>query len=616
MAWEAFDFETAGKLSEYGLQPWRVKDNQAWVRSWAVARADGNYAYKAACDPRSVKEQLRPLVQRWVDEKTTVCVWNGLFDISWLIAYGLYPEASKVKWLDGMLLWKHLEQSPEYDTPNGKRQSFGLKTAVAKHLPQYAGYDEGVDFEGGMLELLHYNACDAWFTRALTRHFYNQLEESNPQRLRAALIESHCLPAVARANYNGVPIDNAGLWALSCKLTEQRRELEAELAEHGATKEILASPKKLGSLLFDDWGLTPLKHGKTGPSTDKETLLELAVYDDRLLKIHLHREAKGNWKKFVDNVGQSVTYNNDGRSHPQARVFGTYTGRFTYNSNQGKGVNLRQTGFALHQMKRDNRYRQLVSAPKGYKVVELDAAGQEFRWMAEISGDETMRHLCRPGEDPHSYMGAEVSGIDYREIQEGAKHDKTLGAFRQMGKVGNLSLQFRTSAKTLLRTARIQHGMMDMTLPKAELVHQTYRRTYPGVPMYWARQTHFVKQHGYVETLAGRRITVPRHLLAKYEWSVESTSINYPIQGTGGDQKYLALSVIRPLLDQLDVIFLFDLHDGLYFLVPDDVVDYFITTARALFDNLPYQKAWGVTPSIPLPWDVKVGDSWGNMTEL
>lgn len=617
MAWEAFDIETTGELFEYGLQPWRVKDGQARIRSWAVAKADGNYVYAAPESAQETQKQLRELVTRWADEGTTVCVWNGAFDVSWLVAYGLYHQVAKVKWLDGMLLWKHLEQQPEYETPGNKRQSFGLKGAVARFLPKYAGYDEGVDFNGPMLELLHYNACDSWFTRALTKHFYDQLAE-NPQRLRAAMIESHCIPAVARANYNGVPIDRLGVWNLSCKLTDTRRALEAELEADGASRDVLSSPKKLGELLFGDdgWGLTPLKHGKTGPSTDKETLLELAAQDDRLLKIHQHREARGNWKKFVDNVNQSVQYNNDDRSHPQARIFGTYTGRFTYSSNQGKGVNTRQTGFALHQMKRDNKYRQLVKAPKGYKLVELDAAGQEFRWMAEISGDETMRHLCRPGEDPHSYMGAQVAGVDYAEVKEGHHHDKQLKAFRQMGKVANLSLQFRTSAKTLLRTARIQHGMMDMTLPKAELVHVTYRRTYPGVPMYWARQTHFVKQHGYVETLAGRRVNVPKHLVAAYEWSAESTSINYPIQGTGGDQKYLALSVIRPLLLQLEVEFLFDLHDGLYFLVPDSHTDKFIETARALFNNLPYQKAWGVSPSIPLPWDVKVGDSWGNMEEL
>lgn len=618
MAWEAFDVETDGELREYALQPWRVKDAQAWVTSWSVSAADGNHvSFADPAQPRLIAKQLRVLVERWVDERTTVCVWNGVFDVAWLYAYGLADLCTRVKWLDGMLLWRHLENQPEYGVVAGKRTSFGLKRAVEHFLPQYAGYEEGIDFsDSNPLVLMHYNACDTWFTRALTRHFYTRLEKE-PQRLRAAMIEAHSIPLIARTVYEGMEVDQEGLDSLDAVLTERIADRLGELEQHGATDKVLASSKQLSSLLFDQWGLTPIKHGKTGPSTDKETLVELAQQDDRLVLINEYREAQGNRTKFCVNVRKASEYNNDGRAHPEAKIFGTYTGRVTYASAQGKNKDRRQTGWALHQMKRADEYRRLIKAPKGYMLVELDAAGQEFRWMAELSGDPTMRKLCLPGEDPHAFMGAQVAATEYREVQEGAKHgDKKLKAFRQVGKVANLSLQFRTSAARLLSAARVNHGMLDMTLGKATHIRNTYLRSYRGVPEYWQRQIAFLQTNNYVKTLAGRKVMISPRLQSMFEWSSQSTSINYPIQGTGGDQKYLALSVIRPLLLELDAIFLFDLHDGLYFLVPIPVVDQFIAAAKHLFDNLPYQKAWGVTPSIPLPWDVKVGPTWGSMEEL
>lgn len=826
------------------------------------------------------------MVERWVDEKTVVCAWNAPFEISWLVHFVPADTLRWVRWLDGALLWKHLENAPEYEVAQNKRRRFGLKEAVAKFFPQYAGYDEGVDFDGPLLPLMVYNAQDALFTRAITRHLYVRLEK-HAQRLKAARIESHSLFDIGRANYEGFVIDPNGLDALDLTLKSEADAALSALAEHGATDKILASPKQLQKLMFDDWGLQPIKHGKTGPSTDQETLHELSALDDRVNNVRLFREAKNNRTKFVTNIGKSLEYNNDDRSHPLARVFAAYSGRMVYSSSQGKNKDKRQIGWALHQMKRDKDFRGLVRAPEGHAIIEFDAAGQEFRWMAELSGDETMLFLCEPGQDPHSYMGASVWRVPYDEVIEGnAAGDEFLCGVRRVGKVANLcvaadtqvltdrgyvpivevttqdrvwdgvefvthdgvvcsgtrpvlyycgvaatpdhpvlvngewvrhdeaarygwqiesalgagwagrvrasvwivggiirralsetwgalrqsalcvrqgarrksaddggreiedvqglcysgascsagaldnigqprkaftqtserlvskvqqpsvgilsqlrsaghrvqvwlcsggsrvhpaapaarnvsrvghrqdrqrwslragklaaghsprksgeqtvepvydlincgprtrftangvivhnSLQYRTSAKKLLSTARVKHGMA-MTLPDAEKVHRTYRATYPGVPRYWRRQIDTIMRQRFVETLAGRRVTVSAAMICRAEWSVGSTSINFPIQGTGADQKYLALSVLRPIMQRHGAWFLFDLHDGIYFIVAEENKMAFIRDAWYALNNLPYEKAWGFTPRIPLPFDCKVGTSWGNMKEL
>ena len=161
--------------------------------------------------------------------------------------------------------------------------------------------------------------------------------------------------------------------------------------------------------------------------------------------------------------------------------------------------------------------------------------------------------------------------------------------------------------------ARVQYGL-PMNLDRAALIRKTYLSAYRRVPEYWERQISNTKRVGYVETYAGRRVQVKGDW-EKDGWAMGSTAINYRIQGTGADQKYLALQVLKPLLLALDAYFAWDLHDGIYLYVPDDNVEAAAYAVKSRLDSLPYQQAWGFTPPIPMPWDCKVGPSWGKLKE-
>lgn len=280
-----------------------------------------------------------------------------------------------------------------------------------------------------------------------------------------------------------------------------------------------------------------------------------------------------------------------------------------------------QIGFALHQMRSEPQYRDLVIAPPCHTIVEFDAAGQEFKLMAIHSGEATMLELCRPGEDPHSFMASRMSpDWDYRELiaVNGNKDDPRYPAaykVRKGGKVATLSLQYRTSAKTYYVRARVDYGM-NLTMAEAEHGHFIYHKTYSGVRRYWGEAIAKAKQQGYAETFAGRRVQLNGDWTGPDKWGMGSTALNYPIQGTGADQKALALSVLSPYVTDIGAHFLFDLHDGLYWIVPDDRVTEFCERGKRLLDNLPYTEAWGFTPPIPLTWDVKAGKSWGSLREV
>lgn len=616
----AFDFETSGELPEYALQPWRVAQGKAWVTSlvWARKKPKG-WDVRGGLDP--TKAMMREMLQYAIDNKLTIIGWNVVFDIQWLVAYGLYDLVMQCKWLDGMHLWRHFFLEPEYDLDRSKKKSYGLKKFVAEYLPEEAGYEEDIDFHNDDPEArakLHaYNVKDVKFTFRGARHFYSQLE---PQQLKAALLEAACLPMIAKANFEGMVVDTLVAHELEAMCDATAASKLEELAPSGMTEKIVRSPKQLSALMFDQWGLpvyktTKTKKGETNRSTDKETLHELAFLDDRVKKIQDYREALNNKTKFATAPLRSSSYNGDGRTRPSAIVFGTYSGRLTYASKEGKNKDERPIGFALHQMKRGPLYRGTIVPPQGYTLVEFDAAGQEFRWMAIASKDETMLNLCLPGEDPHSYMGSRIVHTDYHEmIRLVHEEDKVAKAGRQLGKVANLSLQYRTSAPKLRITARVNHNI-PMEEGQARMIHRAYQQAYPGVPRYWEKQIAMTRRLGYVETFAGRRVQVVGDWDGRMGWSMGSTAINYRIQGTGADQKYLALAVIRPYLTEIGGYFAWDLHDGIYLYIPDGAVKKAVADILEMLNNLPYVRAWGFEPPIPLPWDCKVGKSWGTLKE-
>jgi DNA polymerase I-like protein with 3'-5' exonuclease and polymerase domains len=631
------DLETSGSLPEYALQPWRMARGDMWITS-ASALLGGSIANPLISQLFPRKEQLVYVLERILFNDWIVLGWNIAYDISVLMALGddVADLCMQIRWLDGMLMWKHYDIEPEYEFQTAKhlKRSYSLKGftdnsgrffpgAMQEWLPHVPLHNEDVDFHAvdpaNLARLQKYNDKDSAYTHIITRMIWAKL---TPTQRRAVLIQAECLATVAQGNLLGLVVDQPTVHHLAAKLDLDAAAMLHQLAPDGMTEEIVRSPIKLGELLFDQWKLPVLKENKSkvegkpnSRSTDKEVLHELAFVDPRAKQIKLYREALNARGKFCESVDESVRYNGDGRTHPVARLFGTYTDRMTVASKQGRGASACQIGFALHQMKRGGEFREIIIADDDCDIVEFDAAGQEFRWMAIASNDSTMLTLCQPGEDAHTYMGAAIVGMDYRTMQAAVKaKNKTAGDNRYLGKFANLSLQYRTSARKLRSKARVDYDI-PLEMPAAHRIHATYQKEYPGVPVYWEKQIMKVKGLGYVETFGGNRVRVEGDWNGSWGWSMGSTAINTRIQGTGADQKHLAIACIKDYLRSIRGRFMFDLHDGLYLAIPKVIRPKAVDTIKQILDNLPYQQAWGFTPPIPMPWDCKVGAAWGRLEE-
>jgi DNA polymerase I-like protein with 3'-5' exonuclease and polymerase domains len=623
----AFDFETSGLKPEYALQAWRVAQEKSWATSlvWA-GRKNNKTKFCGGLNP--TREDMKEMLEYAIQRDCYLMAHNASFDIGWLIGYGLEELVMKAKFLDSMLIWKHATIVPEYDTPLNKRFSYGLKAGVAQLWPDEAGYEDGVDFHDASPEarakLHRYNERDVEFCLRLGKFWFEKLTD---KQRNAMLIEAEALPLMAMAHVKGLPVNVATIEPLKEKLAAREAELMQELKDIGVDGAIVRSNKELAVLLFETWGLPIIKRTESGgASTDKDVLHELSLIDPRAAKIAELRNTLNRQSGFLAQIEASLEYNEDGMTHPEPRIFAAYTGRVQY-SGSVKGLRpnknkagafveeKKPSGAALQQVPKAAEFRNLIMAPPGMTLVESDASSQEFRWMAIASNDPVMLDLCRPGEDPHSYMGAQIARINYADLVAGNKAgDKKAKAARNLGKLANLSLGYRTSAKKLRQKARTDWGLA-MELPEAENIHAAYRAAYPGVVKFWERQRNICASQKFAETFGGRRVNMRQGWGGDKEWSMHSTTINFPVQGTGADQKFLAIKHVKPLLKKYGARLALDLHDGLYWFCPSGVVDAFIHDLRDTLNDLPYEREWEFKPSAPLTWDIKSGATWGALDD-
>lgn len=612
-----FDVETAGEKDEYMLQPHRVgKGSQ--ISSFACVDEHGLTIDRGLWPTR---EQLRQVLERIAADPMAICVgWNTVFDVAWLIAFDLEDVVRRITWFDGQVLRRGLENNPD------KNEKWSLKPTVRKYLPQYAGYEEDVagDFQKVDQALLEYNTVDAKATAQLARLFWDRID-AGPARLVQVICQT--IPAFSRAWLDGVYMSVPALdkWETFCDEAIKDALAHTELTE----KEMRSHSQLLAKL--KEWGF-PID------STDKKNL-SLHGDDPRIIPIRQYKRAADSKSRYINNARKAIAYWVRGSIHSQPRLWGAYTGRNTYSSKQdipatdknGKVLFNKKTGkmqkrqlqvgVALHQWpkKREGKVaRACIVPPPGFLLTEYDFSNQESRIMADRSGDRTMLEVFNGGKDFHSMMGCKPANMSYEDFykwyETGAKEAET---FRQMGKVANLSLAYRTGAKTFQTMARTDYDVF-LTFNEATNLCQLFKQTYPGVTSFWRYAISMARQNGYAESIGGRRVYLDwSNNDPKVDYANQQTAINFPVQASGADMKYLGIALSDAYAYPRGARYMMDLHDALYYIIPDDsrAMETAVEIKR-LLNTLPYEQVFGWAPAVPMPVDGKIGPSWGDLVKI
>lgn len=626
MIFTGLDLETKSQVEghdEYALQPWRIRTGEVKITHVGMAKRSGqSKAFNF--------EELSTHLQQ-EQAGTFYATWNGIFDLACLSAAGFPVE--RFKWVDGMLLWKWLENGqyketiPAWSLVDGVRELvFEDWAAAFIKMKEQEDHKDDRYWERRA-------KMDAFATVFIVEQVWPML---NPQQQKSALIEASCLVPVAKSWVNGVNMHVDLAQSMKPEITKGMEEVEDKLeltCKDPSTglwrpSPFLRSPQKLCDILYNQWGLPvnddhrtpPSKKFPEGqPSSGKAALTYLADLDDRATEILAWRKLNTQLTKFIESPLKVRAYLESGDTlHPSPKLFSTYTGRMTY---QSKVLRKFPVGMALHQWPRPKNLRKLINPPEGYDLVEFDAAGQEMRIIADLSQDPSMLDVFNrppPDDDIHSFTGAGIAGISFDNFlklyREGNQRVAGPTGFRYQGKFTNLSKLYRIGIKTLRIKSRVDYGM-DLTFLETKSLSNTFDRSYKEIKKFWSNSIKLGQEQGYVETLGGRRFKLV-YWSGDRRWGTEQSAINTRVQGTGGDMKELALAILTKKYPEL--IFGFDLHDALFDYVPSDLQGKkeLLQEARHTLNNLPYEQAWGWVPSIPIPWDGSTGPNWGEMVGI
>jgi DNA polymerase-1 len=437
--------------------------------------------------------------------------------------------------------------------------------------------------EVGIERATDYAAEDADVTLQLHLTMWPHIEKNDGLRFIYEKIELPTAVVLQKIERHGVLIDTQLLATQSNELGKRMLEMEAKAYELAGQPFNLNSPKQIGEIFFDKLKLPVVKKTPSGtPSTDEEVLQKLAE-NYPLPKILLDYRGLSKLKStYTDKLPKMVDASS-GRVHTNYAQAVAVTGRLASNEPNLQNIPVRTA--------EGRRIREAFIAQPGNVIVSADYSQIELRIMAHISGDANLLRAFSEGEDIHRATAAEIFGVAPPEVSSEQ---------RRYAKVINFGLIYGMSAFGLAANLGIERAAAQMYIDK-------YFTRYPGVAQYMAGTRLAAKEHGYVETVFGRRLwlTEINSPNGPRRQGAERAAINAPMQGTAADLIKMSMIAVQDWLEaeKLQSKMVMQVHDELVLEVPEAELAYVRQRLPELMSGVGNLK-------VPLIAEVGVGRNW------
>ena len=513
-------------------------------------------------------------------------------DLEWIgqnIKYDLlvlrnYGVALMGKLFDTMLAHYVMEPELRHNLDFMARTYLGYETIPTEALLGPKGKQQKTMRDVAVKEVADYACEDADITGQLASHFRPLLEKAGVSYLFNE-VEMPLVGVLADMEWEGVNIDSERLAELSLTFGKQIESEDGIIQEMAGMQFNTASPKQLGEVLFDHLKLdAKAKKTRTGQyATNEETLKKLEGKHPIVEHIFELRELQKLKGTYLDAL-PDLRLPRSGRVHTSFNQAVAATGRLSStNPNLQNIPNRTARG-------RDIR-TAFVPRSAEFRLVSADYSQVELRLIAELSGEERMKEAFRLGQDIHSATAARIFGVPLEQVEK---------SMRNKAKMVNFGIIYGISAFGLAQRLGIPRG-------EAADIISAYVATYPGIRDYMDSQVEFARNHGYVETLMGRRrylrdIASANHTVRGF---AERNAINAPIQGSAADIIKLAMIRIQHAMkqEQLKSRLVLQVHDELVFDAHVSELDRVVELAKT---HMP--AAYPL--SVPLEVQVGIGSNW------
>lgn len=432
-------------------------------------------------------------------------------------------------------------------------------------------------------DIYEYAAEDADVTLKLKNVLEPQLKEVGAEKLFTE-IEMPLIKVLADMELTGVRLDTKSLAETERIFSERMRQYELHAYELASEQFNIASPKQVGDILFDKMKIIDKpKKTKTGQYvTSEEVLLQLrdrAPIMDDILNYRGMKKLLGTYVEALPKLINPRT----GRIHTSFNQAVTATGRLSSSDPNLQNIPVRDDD--------GKEIRKCFVAEPGCKFFSADYSQIELRIMAHLSGDENMIEAFRDGHDIHRATASKIWKVSMEDVTD---------AQRKKAKQANFGIIYGITTYGLAQRMGIDNG-------EARQLINDYFQTFPKVSEYMEQSKQMAREHGYAETMFGRR----RYLQdinsknGTVRGFAERNAINAPIQGSEADIIKLAMVRIwrRFKAENIRSKMILQVHDELNFSVFPEEAD---KVERIVLEEM--QGAYKL--SVPLVADAGWGDNW------
>jgi len=431
-------------------------------------------------------------------------------------------------------------------------------------------------------EIKEYAAEDADITLQLKQHFQPILEKVGTKKLFDE-IEIPLLPVLADMEKEGIRLDVDFLKSMSVDMQKDIDAFEQQIYETAGEKFNLASPKQLGSILFDKLkiGGAKQKKTKTGQYATGEEVLSYLAHEHQIVRDILEwRQMVKLQSTYIDALPNQVD-KKTGRVHTDYMQTVAATGRLSSNNPNLQNIPIRTERGRLIR-------KAFIARDENYSLLSADYSQIELRIIAALCGEENMIKAFQNNEDIHKSTAAKVFNVPLDQVtKEQRSHAKTV----------NFGIIYGVSAFGLSNQTNLSRK------ESAELI-EAYYQTYPKLKSFMSSQVDFARENGYVETISGRR----RYLKdinsanAIVRGGAERNAVNAPIQGSAADIIKIAMINIHKKLtaEHWKSKMLLQVHDELVFDVHNSELESIQPMIKHEMEN---------AFKMAVPLDVEIG--WG-----
>jgi DNA polymerase-1 len=408
-----------------------------------------------------------------------------------------------------------------------------------------------------------------------------QLGQFGLERLMAE-IEMPLIEVLADMERNGVKLDTKRLAEIGQGMAERIDQLEREIFELAGHEFTIGSPQQLGTVLFQELGLTKKRRGKTGFSTDARVLAQIRDEHEIVAKVEAWRELTKLKNTYLDALPDLVDPET-GRIHTTFNQVAAATGRLSSINPNLQNIPIRsEIGRPV---------RSCFVAAEGMRLLSADYNQVELRVLAHVAGEDVLREIFASEQDVHKETAAEVLAIPPDEVGP---------AERSKAKMVNYGIAYGLS----------EFGLADrLQIPRDEAAAyiKRYFERFPAVQRFIDATIATAEKEGFVYTLLGRRRAIPelRSSQRQRRSLGERLAVNTVIQGTAADIIKLAMLHCHGALAdaEMKTRLVLQIHDELLFEGPEEEMDEAAKLVRRKMCG-----AFELDP--PLAVDIGIGADW------